>query len=424
VSGAYAPGKTPAVRDTRREDRRTRRWIAAAALAGIAIRLAFAFGYWVNQPLTRDEREYLSLARSLTAGRGYVYDEATLGGNTQPFGRAPGYPVFLALVGAGGHSVEAVPAAAKIAQALVAAAGIALVGALAWRLAGPRAARAASALAAVYPPLVWLSAYAFCEALFWPIGLFSAWLVGRAGANRRGPVAIAAGVATAAALLTRPMMLFFVPLAAVWLGWRRSWRLAGLFVAAVLLTLAPWSIRTSIAHGRFVLVASEGGVTFWTGNHPLASGEGDMAANPTLKQANRALRAAHPALTEEQMEPIYYREAFAWIARHPVQWLGLELRKLFYTFVPAGPSYTLHSARYVSWSIASYGVVFVLAIAGLLRSRPDLARTPGLWLLAAASLITCLAFFPQERFRLPVLDPVLVIAAGALWANRVELARA
>jgi hypothetical protein len=30
----------------------------------------------------------------------------------------------------------------------------------------------------------------------------------------------------------------------------------------------------------------------------------------------------------------------------------------------------------------------------------------------------CLVFFPQERFRIPVIDPALVIGAGALLAPR------
>ena len=31
-------------------------WLAAAAIVGLALRLAFALGYWNAQPLTRDER--------------------------------------------------------------------------------------------------------------------------------------------------------------------------------------------------------------------------------------------------------------------------------------------------------------------------------------------------------------------------------
>ena len=136
----------------------TRRWIAAAALVGFALRLAFGLVYWTHQPLTRDEREYLSLARSLAAGRGYVYDSEVLGGPVEPFGRAPGYPVFLALVGGGRDVVSAVPTSVKVAQSVVGAMGVLLVAALAGRLAGPRAAIAGAAIAAVYPPLVWQAA--------------------------------------------------------------------------------------------------------------------------------------------------------------------------------------------------------------------------------------------------------------------------
>ena len=80
------------------ERRRTRTWVLAAAAVGLCLRLGFSLVYWVDKPLTRDEREYLSLARSLAAGHGFVYDQHVLSGPDQPFGRAPGYPLFLALV--------------------------------------------------------------------------------------------------------------------------------------------------------------------------------------------------------------------------------------------------------------------------------------------------------------------------------------
>ncbi len=113
-----------------------------------------------------------------------------------------------------------------------------------------------------------------------------------------------------------------------------------------------------------MLVATEGGVTFWTGNHPLAVGDGDLAANPQLKIASQALKNAHPDLTEEQMEPIYYREALAWMRAHPIDWLALEARKVVYLVVPMGPSYRLHSWRYF---IASAGTVPAVASGGSRR---------------------------------------------------------
>ena len=70
-------------------------------MVGVLRRLAFSLGYWNDKPLTRDEHEYLSLARSLAAGHGFVYDDVMRTGPIEPFGRAPGYPAFLAVVGGG-----------------------------------------------------------------------------------------------------------------------------------------------------------------------------------------------------------------------------------------------------------------------------------------------------------------------------------
>ena len=400
----------------------TRRWIAAAALVGFALRLAFGLVYWTHQPLTRDEREYLSLARSLAAGRGYVYDSDVLSGPVEPFGRAPGYPVFLALIGGGRDVVSAVPTSVKVAQSVVGAMGVLLVAALAGRLAGPRAAIAGAAIAAVYPPLVWVSAYAYSEAVFWPFGLLIVWSVDQlTPVNARRPaVAFASGALSGAGVLLRAALTTFLPLAVLWVAFRRGLRPALLFVLGVAVVITPWAIRNYGHHGRFVIVASDGGVTFWTGNNPLATGEGDMAANPRLKEANTALRARHPALNEEQMEPVYYREALQWIRANPGAWLVLEAKKLFYLVVPIGPSYTLHSTRYFVASVVSYGALLVAAIAGFVRLGRHRARTPGLWLIFTSAVAVALVFFPQERFRIPVIDPTLIVCAAALWKNGTE----
>ncbi len=185
----------------------------------------------------------------------------------------------------------------------------------------------------------------------------------------------------------------------------------------LVIVLTPWTIRNIKFYGHFVLVASDGGVTFWTGNNKLATGEGDMAANPHLKLANKALREQHPHLNEEQMEPIYYRESVGWIREHPGDWLWLMARKVFYLVVPIGPSYKVHSGRYYWASVLSLGLLLPLAIAGGWRLGARRGRLAGMWILAAAAVATCLVFFPQERFRIPVIDPALILLASGLWAS-------
>jgi hypothetical protein len=386
------------------------RALAPALLVGLVLRLAFGLLYWTDKPLTRDEREYLSLARSLSAGRGFTYDEEARTGGVVPFSRAPGYPAFLAIVGVGQEPVTAVPTTVKIVQSVIALGGVLLVGLIAYGLAGPPAAVAATWLAAVYPPLVWTSSYAFSEAVFWPLGLFAAWLVDRSSSRRSHRWGLAAGLAIGAGILVRSGFALAVPLTALTLAWRRQFALAGAIVIGAALVVAPWTARNYLVHGRPIAVAADGGVTFWTGNHPLAIGEGDLAANPPLKFDDARFRAEHPGLTAEQLEPLYYEEALSWMAAHPVDWIQLELRKLFYLIVPIGPSYRLHSPRYYTVSVASYITVLMLALVGLRRRIQQ--PVPAIALFGIAAIAGALVFFPQERFRLPVLDPALVIFAA------------
>jgi 4-amino-4-deoxy-L-arabinose transferase-like glycosyltransferase len=402
-----------------------RRLLFAAAAAGLAARLAFGLLYWVHKPMTHDEREYLALAHSLASGRGFSYEPDQESGTTQQFGRAPGYPLFLAAIGATSDASDSVPARVKVAQSILGAFTVCLVGGLAWRLAGPGAGAVSAWIAAMYPPLVWISAYALSESVYGLMGLTAVLMLDRAVdcAERDGPAtqwAIAAGVFTGGAILVRPAMLFFLPVAAVWLSWRRRDALAASLVVTSLLVIAPWTARNYRTYGRVVFVASEGGVTFWTGNHPLARGEGDLAANPDIKLAEIEFRRKHPGLSAEQLEPLYYREALDYIARHPAWWAGLLARKAFYTVVPIGPSYTLHSTLYAAASIASYLLLVPFAIAGA-RSywrRGNAGRPETLLLLAASAVIVCVLFFPQERFRIPVIDPTLIVCAGLLVGNR------
>jgi hypothetical protein len=403
------------------DDARSHRIIAAAAIAGLVLRLAFALVYWVDRPLTHDEHEYLTLARGIASGAGFVYDGAHETGTAQQFGRAPGYPLFLAALDAGRPVPSSTPARVKIAQSIVGAASVWVIGLIALRSAGPRAGVVAACLAALYPPLIWISAYALSEALYSLAALATVFVLQRAvdrgerdGRATDVALAVLAGALAGAAALIRPAMLLFLPLAFAWLLVRRRAPLAIALAVASVLVIAPWTIRNLRVHGRFVLIASEGGVTFWTGNHPLARGEGDLAANPALKRAELAFRASHPGLTPEELEPLYYREALRWIAENPLAWSALVARKLFYTIVPTGPSYAVHSARYRFASIVPYVLLLPFAAIGARRVWARQQRPTALFLLAGSVVLMSLIFFPQERFRIPVIDPTLIVAAAAV----------
>jgi len=407
--------------------RRARLAIAACALAGLLLRLGFGFGYWVGRPLTLDEQEYLTLAGNLASGRGFTYQVPDQQGVTPDHvSRAPLYPLFLAgvftLASAADQPVSSVPGSVKLAQSLVGGVGIWLIAMLALRAAGTRAGVAAAAIAAVYPPLAWMCAYALSEPLYSVLALWTVLLLGavldRLTPAPGRPVArvLLAGVVAGLATLTRPAMLVFLLLAGLWMLARRRVALLAAFALGALLVVAPWTVRNVREHHRLILVASEGGVTFWVGNNPLARGEGDLAANPELKRARQAIRQRFAGLTEEQLEPIYYREALGFIASRPIDWAWLLVRKAFYLVVPAGPSYTLHSRLYFWTSVLSYGLLLPLAGLGLLTLGRQRTPPRTLGLLVLASVLVALIFFPQERFRIPVIDPSLIVCAAA-WLS-------
>ena len=401
---------------------RARRLILVAAAVGLLLRLAFATLYWVDKPLTQDEREYLALAGSLIEGRGFTYPDDHETGTGQRFSRAPGYAAVLAVIGA--RAAPSAPARVKILNSVLGAFSVWIIGLLALRAGQPLAGVIAAGVAAVYPPLVWLPAYVFSESLYMPLALgCTLMLIGaqqrleREGRHGLGnALVIAAGITAGAAALIRSAMLVFVPLAVLWFARRRQLPLAVAFAVAAALVVTPWTLRNLRTHGRPIVVAADGGVTFWTGNHPLARGEGDLAANPELKQAEIAFRRAQGDLPAEALEPLYYADAIQRIKADPGWWLRLVAAKAFYTVVPIGPSYTLHSARYLMASVVAYGLIAPLGLVGCWRLLRSGRATP-LLLLAGSVLMTALIFFPQERFRIPILDPTLIIGASILLAG-------
>jgi len=81
--------------------------------------------------------------------------------------------------------------------------------------------------------------------------------------------------------------------------------------------------------------------------------------------------------------------------------------------VPLGPSYALHSSRYRVASTLSYLMILPFAWLGLRRLRGTKSVPTAVLLLAGSAVLVALVFFPQERFRVPVIDPVLIIFAAA-----------
>ncbi len=245
-----------------------RRWVWLAAVALVALSLVLRIAYVNATPdyvARHDARDYDVHAISIAEGQGFsktiAYDRATAF-------RPPGYPYFL---GAVYHLFNVERAAnqdrwrvARIAQAFVGAAVVALVGVLAVQLWGSIAALVAMALTAIYVPLITVGGAIMSEPLY---DVFMLASLAAALAHRRSSHryrwALLAGVLAGLATLTRAQaMILLVPLAiAVWDG--RPWRSRAaigpplVLLVAAALTIAPWTIRNARELHAFVPVSTQ-----------------------------------------------------------------------------------------------------------------------------------------------------------------------
>ena len=395
---------------------RTSHLFAVAVVIALAGRLTFALAYWVDPPLTVDQTEYLMLAENLRSGEGLTYGEGE-----HRLMRSPGYPVFLAAV----LSVWDDLVTVKVAQSILGAVGVLLIAAFAYRLSGMRSALIAAFASAIYPPLVWMPAYILSETLFSLLTLSAAlllWcqldLLSGAQESPRGGLVnwsfVGIGGLVGLAVLTRPEILLFVGLIALAFVAGRHWTaLIGLLVGT-LVVVAPWTASNYVRYDELIFVSSRGGPNFWLGNSALAPGDGGAGATPELREAYDALSEANAGLSPSETERVFYREAFSWIRANPVEWLILEAKKLFYFWVPIGPSYSSHSRLYWIGQATSYLVLLPFAVGGFLRIVRRRNQPIVLWALAGATLLTSLIFFPLPRYRVPIFDAVMIVCAASL----------
>jgi hypothetical protein len=137
-------------------------------------------------------------------------------------------------------------------------------------------ARIAGLAAVVYFPSVYFSTGFASETLFLPLLGLALWTF-LMHLRTRSLIALAiAGIALGWAALTRPFAVLIPP---VWIGvllWaRRDALRKALAPAAILLcgfslVVLPWTIRNYRVHGRFVLIATNGGSTFYGSNNDWA----------------------------------------------------------------------------------------------------------------------------------------------------------
>jgi 4-amino-4-deoxy-L-arabinose transferase-like glycosyltransferase len=210
--------------------------------------------------------------------------------------RDPGYPVFLAALLWAFKSWASWYAAVLICQALLSAGTVILWMAVARNWMPLSYLVGAGLLMAVWPHTVTISSCILSETLFGFLCALSMLLFKIATDRSTAGRLIVSGISFSLAALTNAVLLPFGSCLAIYLCIRRrmTTKAAGIFIAAALLTLIPWSIRNSMLPDGHLSSASRAGMNLVQGSWPeyhqaymtWARG-GDPNVTGTLSQINQ-----------------------------------------------------------------------------------------------------------------------------------------
>jgi hypothetical protein len=416
--------------------------LAAAAIFRVAL-----WGALPRQGLVSDEGEYLSAAWWLAHGRGFDWHQGYL------WTRAPFYPLFLA---GHLHLFGDDPVAIFVTQTVLSVIGIALIYALARRIAPSELKAApliAAALASVYLPFVIYPQMILSETLYncLVLGGMLALLRSAAPATATPPdrplraqalfATIIAGALFGLATLTRSQTLLALPVIAVWVAFARQRTLqrALVFLAAALLTVAPWTVYNSRIYGGLIPVDTSGAFNLLIGAWSAHDGERrDAPTRDFVLAMFPDPRAAPPAETclphpgpqpnQAMRQAAMIREGLCLIADRPLAFMQKSLIELVDLFrinytgaerLTDGFSIGRLPVWYVLMTFLLDDTLYVLTLplgvigwAVARRSALDAgapASLIGIWL--AFSILLAPLLFAINRFRMPLLPFIFILAA-------------
>jgi 4-amino-4-deoxy-L-arabinose transferase-like glycosyltransferase len=391
-------------------------------LVAFLVRLGFTAVYrgGLDQPPTHarcaaDGVEYDSLARNVAAGNGYCLD----GGGPTSF-RAPGLPFAMAAVyGLFGPSLTAI----HVLFSFCGACGVLSAYCLATELVAPRTARFAAAFAALYPGDIYMASNFFSELVFSPCLGFGLWLLARNTRTGSRWAALGAGVLLGYASLTRSFAVLFLPLYVLYclsgpILRMTQVRAATWYTVGFALVLLPWVARNYQVHGTFVLVATNGGSTFYGGNNDVVTSTPRQYGNwvATNGLPGRDLIDAQP--TEVSHDKMEYQLGVAWVKAHPMLFVKMSFFKIARSCLPFvdWPSLKVYPIANIG-TTTPFLLLIGLGLWTTLRSSAQRKQFALCHLAMYATLVVVVVFYGTPRFRdanLPVLAVYGAVAMDRL----------
>jgi len=239
---------------------------------------------------------------------------------------------------------------------------------------------------------------------------------------------LAAGGLIGLTALANPASLFLAPCFAAGLFFRkRRWRELGGLVAGCVLAVAPATLHNLAQGGGFVLISSQGGITFYQGNTPKSRGlyraaDGFTGSPLTQMEEEKTLaekEVGHP-LRASEVSSFWFGKGLQSIAAQPGAALTLMQLKLlrWFSSVEYSTEYSQSIEREelaTLWvPILPFGLLAVGGFAGILLGYRAYPKLLPVTLYLAGTLAPPMIFYISSRYRLPAVPALAVLAATAL----------
>lgn len=347
----------------------------------------------------------------------------------------PLYSFFLAAIYAVfGHDLLA----ARIIQAVIGTLSCLLIYLIGRSSFDKKTALTASAMAAVYGPFIFTDGNLISESLVIFTNLLV--IVFLIEAHERDGLFwwYLPGLLLGISAIIRPNVLLFAPLAILWIifisrleGTVKTGLYCLLFFAGTVTAIAPVTARNYLLTGDTVLITSSGGLNFYLGNNNNASGiltEPDfIRPDPAYEHKDakeEAERRTGKNLKASEASAFWFRQGIDYIKNNPFQYLKLLGKKLFFLSnayeVPDNLNYQFikNFSSALSLPLLHYGVIFPLAVTGIIFSFTSWRRYLLLYLITASYIIFLLLFFITSRYRIPLAPFLILFASFALYRFR------
>jgi Tfp pilus assembly protein PilF len=239
--------------------------------------------------------------------------------------------------------------------------------------------------------------------------------------------------------LNRPQVLMAVAGLAAVLAMSRRIAACTMLLAGLLVAILPVAARNVLVSNQWSLLSSHGGLNFYIGNGPGATGfyRQIPGVRPTIQGQEVDVRrvaeaAAGRALTDAEVSAHFYDRAWSAVLADPVEAAVLFARKLGFVLsaqhvaLPHSYPFYAHDGRTaLRFLVIGPWLLVPLGLVGLVVAAPHSRRTEYLiWVSFVPFYAAAVAaFFVAERYRLPLLVPLAVGAGAAIdWIMRQRAA--